>query len=102
MLERVCNGCNAKCCRKELTPVLLPSELGKFKHYLNAVETPFGKINLLKKNKEGNCVFLDENSTQCKIHFYKPLECKLYPFLLDFKNGKKALMDVNIITTQSS
>jgi Fe-S-cluster containining protein len=54
-----------------LSPVLIPS---------TNVKGGFIKAHMLKKKpfvKE--CVFLD-NNLLCKIHSFKPLACRLYPF----------------------
>jgi Fe-S-cluster containining protein len=45
-------------------------------------------MKVLAKKKNGNCIFLDDKNKKCTIYKKRPLECKIYPFLLDF-SGKK-------------
>ena len=86
MIKINCNGCSNNCCGKNphLTPVLLPSEEEKFKKYSRSIQTPYGKIKVLAKKENGNCILLDEKTLKCTAYDKRPLECALYPFLLDF------------------
>ena len=45
-------------------------------------------MRILAKKDNGNCIFLDDKTTKCTIYDKRPLECQLYPFLLDFSKGK--------------
>jgi len=38
---------------------------------------------LFGKKEDGSCVFLGGNN-RCNVYEQRPLECKIYPFLLDF------------------
>lgn len=65
------NGIEVDQSLESLSPVLIPS---------TNVKGGFIKAYILKKKpfvKE--CAFLDENLL-CKIHSFKPLACRLYPF----------------------
>jgi len=85
-----CEGCTNHCCGKNsfLTPVLLPSEEEKFKKYSRVIKTSYGNIRVLSKKKNGNCIFLDDKTIKCTIYGTRPIECRLYPFLLDFTREK--------------
>jgi len=47
----------------------------------------FFQVKLLKNGKGLICPFVSEGK-KCKIHAIKPLECRLWPFLLLKKNSK--------------
>lgn len=78
-----CEGCKSHCCGQipGLTPALLPSEEERFKDDLDR----HGNITTLKKKPDtGTCIFLDDTTNKCKIYDERPLECKLFPYTLDF------------------
>lgn len=87
-IEIKCNGCNNHCCgsNPHLTPVLLPSEEKRLKQYSRKVETPYRDMFVLAKKGNGNCIFLNDKTIRCAKYDERPLECMLYPFLLDFDN----------------
>ncbi len=41
------------------------------------------------KNVDGHCVFLDVERGRCKIYRYRPLGCRIYPVIYDFRDGFK-------------
>ena len=90
MIEIDCTGCRNHCCggNPNLTPVLLLSEEVKFKSHSRIVQTPHREMHILGKKDNGNCLFLDDQTTMCTIYRERPLECMLYPFVLDFAPGK--------------
>jgi len=90
MIKINCEGCNNHCCGKNsfLTPVLLPSEEERFKEYSEIIKTSYGNIRVLSKKKNGTCIFLNDKTIKCTIYGTRPLECRLYPFLLDFTKEK--------------
>lgn len=94
MINIKCEGCRNHCCGQNiyLTPVLLPSEEQKFNDYSVIIETPYRNMRVLAKKEDGNCIFLDDK-TRCTIYDQRPLECKLYPFLLDFDFGLGVKLD---------
>jgi Fe-S-cluster containining protein len=87
MIQIKCEGCNNHCCGKNphLTPVLLSSEEKKFKEYSKKIKTPYRTMSVLVKKGNRNCIFLDDKTKKCDIYNKRPLECMLYPFLLDFE-----------------
>ena len=96
MIEVNCQGCPLHCCgmNPQLTPVLLPSEEGKFEGKTKIVETHFRSMSLLARKETGNCIFLDEKTNRCTNYDERPLECRLFPFLLDFgENGPGVRLD---------
>jgi Fe-S-cluster containining protein len=88
MLKINCNGCSNSCCNNpSLTPVLLASEEELFLESLVVVETPFRNMRVLRKRENGSCVFLDDEQMLCTTYSSRPLECRIYPYLLDFSKG---------------
>ncbi len=79
-----CETCNARCCRNPLTPILLPSEEERLREFSRIVKTPSRMMQVLRKKEEGSCIFLDDKQMCCTAYDRRPLECRLYPFLLDF------------------
>jgi hypothetical protein len=90
MIQIDCSGCTNHCCGKNpnLTPVLLPCEEDDFQDSSKCVKTPYGEVRILRKKDDGNCIFLDQKTTKCTIYNTRPLECRLYPLLLDFSKAK--------------
>ena len=94
MISINCEGCSNSCCQNlHLTPVLLPSEEKRFKKYSRKIKIPYRDISVLAKKENGNCVLLDDRTKRCTIYDKRPLECFLYPFLLDFS---KAMVSVKL------
>jgi len=93
-MEIDCSGCASLCCKDPKTPVLLPSEEEKFKELSKIVKTPFREMYLLKKKENGSCILLDDSAGKCKKYDERPFECKLFPFLLDFREGIEVKLDV--------
>src|SRR3989344_7253100 len=91
MIKINCYGCTKPnhCCQNiHLTPILLPSEEAVFRVYSEKVKTPYRDMFALRKNPKDNCVFLNEDTKQCSIYNQeRPLECFLYPFLLNFSDS---------------
>lgn len=77
-----CEGCKSHCCGQipGLTPVLLPTEMEQFKDNVDR----HGDIATLKKKASGTCVFLDDSTNKCMVYVERPLECRLFPYTLDF------------------
>jgi Fe-S-cluster containining protein len=90
MIQINCNGCTNHCCgvNPHLTPILLPFEEAKFKKYAQRVQTPYRELWILAKKENGNCIFLNDKTIRCEIYLERPLECRLYPFLLDYSKGQ--------------
>lgn len=86
MIKIDCTGC-IRCCGPELAPVLLPSEEKRFEKHSKEINTPYRKMHLLQKKANGNCLFLDDSTMKCTVYDRRPLECQIYPFLLNFESG---------------
>ena len=96
MIKINCNSCDNHCCGRNphLTPVLLPSEEERLKKYARSVQTPYREMWTLAKKEDGNCIFWDDKTIRCTIYDERPLECMLYPFLLNFSKEKpEAVLD---------
>jgi Fe-S-cluster containining protein len=89
MIKIDCGQCHNHCCGNPLlTPVLLPSEERNFKGSSHGIRTSYREIRVIRKKENGSCVFLDDKTIRCTIYQERPLECRLYPFLLDFSQAK--------------
>ena len=80
-----CIKCKNNCCGKikDIRPVLLPYEEKRLRKYSEIITTPHRKMFALKR-RNGHCIFFDKSSGKCRIYAGRPLECRIYPFLLDF------------------
>ena len=58
----------------------------------------FQRYEGLAKGGDGRCVFLDDATRSCKIYGRRPLECRIYPFLLDFDSGVGFKLDMSVCT----
>lgn len=95
------------CCRfsqreSVWSPCLLDEEIAEFakRHIPPSLISPHKKIRLLQFPKADTaglpshigpifiCPFLDPEASACKIYFWRPFECKLYPFLVNRRQGK--------------
>lgn len=90
MIKINCKNCPKHCCGeiKNLRPILIPSEEAKFKKNSDIIHTKFRKMLVLKRKTNGNCIFMNDKTRKCRIYSERPLECKIYPHLLYFKNRK--------------
>lgn len=85
MISLECERCKGLCCHHpRLTPILTPSEAVGLEYYADRIVTPQGNIHSIRKNSKGECVFYDRKQSRCKDYDARPLECRIYPFLLDF------------------
>jgi len=70
----------------DLSPVLIPSK---------NVEGNFIKAYILRKKPFVNeCIFLDDNN-HCRVHEFKPLACRLYPFALRREDDETVIMQIH-------
>ena len=90
-MKPLCYKCQSHCCGKSSVkaPVLMPSET---KDYVAKEETEKNFYRLMRNTRTGCCVFLWTQSGQCAIYDRRPIECKLYPWILSFKDGKVCLV----------
>lgn len=88
MLKINCQVCAAVCCRDPLTPILLVSEEVQLDKSSRIVQTPFRNMKVLRKRENGDCIFIDNQKMTCTNYNLRPLECRIYPYLLDFSKGK--------------
>ena len=85
-----CKKCGNDCCGKikNLTPILLPFEEKEFKRFGRKIKTPYREVFILKKKKNGRCIFFDELNKNCSIYEKRPIECRIYPYCLHFEGYK--------------
>jgi Fe-S-cluster containining protein len=81
-----CSKCPTNCCGRLPTvrPVLMPWEENG--NYLTEKDGP---LTLLAKGPDGWCIYFDQDKQEkgdggCSIYNRRPLECCLYPLILDF------------------
>ena len=96
MISISCIGCEKHCCGENphLTPVLLPEET-HLDAYSKEIKTTYGIIRVLDKKTNGNCIFIDDKTRLCTRYSERPLECQLYPLLLDFSDPNKPSFKVD-------
>lgn len=93
MIKIDCSGCNICCGVECFNPVLLPSEEKKFKKYSLKIKTPFRDIFILKRKKDGYCLFQNKTNSGCRIYGKRPADCRLFPYSLRFnKKGEVKIM----------
>ena len=84
-LYEVCTDCDARCCRAQASPMVLPEErerilsLGKG-DFIEKVEGR--SIHTILANETG-CPYLEDG--KCSIQTEKPLDCRIYPLGLDLE-----------------
>lgn len=82
-----CLGCCRYNCNSSVwAPVLLAEE----KQLLN-----LHRLTLVAHRQTYTCCFLDPKSNSCQIYTQRPLECRLYPFLLN-RRGKKIYLGLDL------
>lgn len=42
----------------------------------------------IKVKPNQGCVFFDQNEGKCEIHAYRPMDCRLFPLDIEFRDGK--------------
>ena len=85
ILKDFCLNCRLCCRFNEPDSVWVPHLLAAEKKRLNE-----DKIKLIfsEKEKVYLCSFLEPETNKCKIYKNRPLECQLYPFLINLKDKK--------------
>jgi len=85
ILKNFCLNCRLCCRFNEPDSVWVPHLLAAEKKRLNE-----DKIKLIfsEKEKVYLCSFLEPETNKCKIYKNRPLECQLYPFLINLKDKK--------------
>jgi Fe-S-cluster containining protein len=84
-----CSICKTHCCGGSpvKSPILMFDETERFKNdsYKD------GDFFRIKRNEQGLCKFLNEQN-RCSIYADRPLECRLYPYILNYKNEEISLI----------
>lgn len=79
----ICGRCKGQCCYLRGVRVLLDREraerrLHQYK-YTNETRRCFGQtISLLKKRKDGSCVYYDRETRTCTIYDNRPASCQVF------------------------
>jgi len=79
--KEICENCPIICSREQKWHWLLPNEVERLKNKM-WIENKFGSFFF----EGGKCPLL--KNTNCDIYENRPLECKLSPLSLYYKNGK--------------
>jgi len=102
--QEFCLKCKGCCRFKEINSAWSPCLLDEEIQDLLDKEIPSAFISsdkklLLVPNPQGEgfiCPFLDVKENKCKTYGFRPLECQLYPFLINLRGGKVILtLDLN-------
>lgn len=101
--QGVCLKCQGCCRFKEDNSVWLPCLLDEEVQGLLDKKIPPACISLDRKiqpvpNPKGEgfiCAFFNPEENKCKIYGFRPLECQLYPFLLNLR-GKKITLTLDL------
>jgi Fe-S-cluster containining protein len=98
MIDIKCGKCTICCGVECFNPVLLPFEEEKFKKYSIKIKTPFRDLYILKRKKDGQCMFQNRANTRCRIYKKRLVDCRLFPYCLKFnKKGEyKIVLDKDI------
>ena len=101
--QEACLKCQG-CCRfsqenSVWLPCLLDEEIQEFldKKIPPAAISADRKIQPVPRPDQDGfiCAFFDFKENKCKIYAFRPLECQLYPFLINFRD-KKILLTVDL------
>ena len=102
--ENYCLKCKG-CCRfkkadSAWSPCLLEEEIQELldKNIPSACICPDKKLMVVPCQQEECfiCPFLEIKDNRCRIYGFRPFECQLYPFLINFRGGKVILtLDLN-------
>lgn len=81
--RKICQKCDAPCCRDKDTLVVLDREaaerrLKDYKYENMTVGLLFGYKPILKKRKDGSCVYFDLKTNKCSIYKKRPAACKAW------------------------
>jgi len=80
-----------------MDPVLVPEEEKKLKKFCRIVKTPYRDLYMLKRKKDGFCIFFNKKSGRCKIYDKRPMDCRIFPLHLYLdKNGVNLKFDRKI------
>ena len=79
------------CCRYNRNPSIWAPNLLKEEKKLLGQE----KIKLIPYKESYICCFLNPENNHCRIYVQRPLECRLYPFLLN-RQGKNLYLSVDL------
>lgn len=99
MLSLNCKNCGGKCCtskKRKLHVILTPWENDKFKDFSVTLKTSHCVLHILKKSKNGNCIFYDEKNNLCKSYANRPFECRTYPLMINFNRGIRFILEDSV------
>ena len=88
MLKINCSACPGFCCSSKTRAILTPEEGEFFKDYAEEVQTSHGTLKVLKQKNNGKCIFYDENTHVCSIYEKRPFDCRMYPYVIAYRNNK--------------
>lgn len=103
--EKVCLACDV-CCRFTDVDSFWRPKVAKgepieeyFTKEGSAVKelffSPCGRLKAVKDEDTCPCVFFQRESNECKVYMQRPLECRIYPFLL-LKKSKGVAVGVHL------
>lgn len=84
-----CSLCKSHCCGRNPSvgaPIVLPKEIANFDS--DDLQND-GPVKRIKRNADGMCKFLA--GKLCSIYERRPIECRLYPWIMVYKDDKVVL-----------
>ena len=84
LCDNICLKCTIDCCKK-WSPFLSEYDKKRIRK-INKSENLFDGNLFNTKNKR--CPFYNKNKKICKIHEYRPLDCRIYPYSFWFEMGR--------------
>jgi len=87
-----CQDCQRHCCGRSTVgpPILMPGEADFWRGFTTPIEGT--TLQRLLRKEDGTCYYL-QGKNHCSVYPYRPTECRLYPWILTWKEGK---LDVEI------
>lgn len=94
--KTLCKTCQTNsCCTSFSSPLLFPTDVEKLKainkyndKYVQEIKIRGKLLKSIKKKKNSECVFWDNNSRKCSIYKNRPFDCMMFPFDIFTINGK--------------
>jgi Fe-S-cluster containining protein len=77
----ICQRCKGQCCYAGMTVVLDKEQADRTLHryrYEKRIVFGLGKVPVLKKRKDGSCVYFDRKKKRCSIYRRRPHSCKAF------------------------
>jgi Fe-S-cluster containining protein len=93
---RICKSCKLPNCCEIEPPFLTEHDIAPIENatgmplseFAEARVGPSGKTFMQMKTKNEKCIFYSEQTRRCSIYENRPIDCRLFPLDVDFRDGK--------------